>query len=88
MIANPFVRLFEDPVGSTLVFAYVMFLLSALLATLYLTSRNVLTLYLRWDREGWTTPPMSWAARCIAIPMILGIDSLLLGALIWMVTQA
>jgi hypothetical protein len=59
---------------------------AALLATWYLLTRNLLTLYVGWKNGSWTTPPGPWAARAIAVPIILAADMLLFGVLVWLVT--
>lgn len=83
---NPFIRFVEEPVVTAALAAYGLLLFAALLATWYVLGRNLMTLYVRWDRDAWTTPPATWAARAIAVPVILAIDLLLIGALIWIVT--
>lgn len=83
---NPFIRLVEDPVTTTVLAAYALVLLAALITTWYVLGRNLLTLYVRYDNEAWATPPASWAARAIAVPLILAVDLLLVGALVWLVT--
>jgi len=83
---NPFIRLVEDPVTTTALAAYALVLLAALLATWYVLGRNLLTLYVQYTKQAWTTPPAPWAARAIAVPLILAVDLLLAGALIWLAT--
>jgi hypothetical protein len=83
---NPFIRLVEDPVTASAIGAYALVLVAALLATWYVLTRNVMTLYVSWDSGAWKMPPGPWAARAIAVPVILAVDLLLFGALIWLVT--
>jgi hypothetical protein len=83
---NPFIRLAEDPVTTTALAAYGLILFAALIATWYILGRNLLTLYIQYDKQAWTTPPAPWAARAIAIPLVLAVDFLLIGALIWLAT--
>ena len=85
---NPFIRFVQDPVSTAAVGAYALVLVAALLATWYVLGRNLLTLYISWEKGGWTMPPGTWTARAIAVPLILAVDLLLLGALIWLVTGA
>ncbi|MFD1512448.1 hypothetical protein [Halomarina rubra] len=81
---NPFVEFFRDPVGASAVLAYALVLVAALIATWYILGRNLLTLFVRWNKEGWQSPPATWAARAIAVPLILAVDALLFGALVWL----
>lgn len=85
---NPFIRFFEEPILASALLAYALVVVAALLATWYVLGRNCMTLYLRWDNEAWQTPPGSWAARAIAVPLILAVDLLLFGALVWILTGA
>jgi len=85
---NPFIRLAEDPVAVTALAAYALILFAALIATWYILGRNLLTLYVNYTKSAWAVPPASWAARAIAVPVVLAIDLLLVGALIWLATGA
>lgn len=83
---NPFIRLAEAPVVTTALAAYALVLLTAVAATAYLLSRNLLTLYVQANKSAWTMPPAGWMARALAVPLVLALDFLLVGALIWLLT--
>lgn len=85
MTANPFVRFAQDPVTTSALAAYALILFAALLATWYLLGRNLLTLYVQYNSTTWKVPTGTWAARAIAVPVILAIDSLLVGTLFWII---
>lgn len=85
MTSNPFVRLYEAPVETLTLAAYLLVLLAVLLLTIYALGRNLMTLYLRWESEGWSNtmppyPPGDWMARAIAVPVVLAVDLLLIAA--------
>ena len=83
---NPFIRLFEQPVETLLLGAYLLVLLALLVSTWYVLGRNFMTLYSRWDKEAWSNgtpyPPATWVLRLIAIPIVLAIDLLLIAAFV------
>jgi hypothetical protein len=81
---NPFIRFAEAPVTTAALAAYALVLVAALIATWYILTRNLLTLYVGWDKGGWKMPPGPWAARALAVPLILAVDVLLVGALVWL----
>ena len=85
---NPFIRFAEDPVGASALAAYGLVLFAALIATWYILGRNFLTLYVRWNKGAWTMPPAGWTARALAVPLMLALDFLLFGALVWLLTGA
>lgn len=83
---NPFIRLWETPVETLAIGAYLLVLLAALVATWYVLGRNLLTLYIQYEKDSWKTPPAAWAARAIAVPIILSIDLLLVAAFVHFLT--
>ncbi|WP_395166341.1 hypothetical protein [Natrinema pallidum] len=91
MTANPFIELYEAPIETLTLWAYLLFLLAALIATWYLLTRNLLEMYKRWVSETWSTntplyPPGTWLLRAVAIPIILAIDLFLIAAFVYFAT--
>ena len=85
---NPFVRLWEAPVETTALLAYAFLLLAALVATWYALGTNVLTLKIRWDRRRWTyVPDQSFVYRVVGILVLVAVDWLLLGGLVYLVGE-
>jgi|GEM_PF-5114338 hypothetical protein len=90
MIPNPFIELFRDPVATLAATGYALFLAVLLIATVGACWRNVITLWVRWDRQRpgqWEyLPPVGFLARAAAIPFVLAIDAWAVAALIWLLT--
>lgn len=85
MIANPFVSLWEQPILTLTAAAYAFALVAALVATWYALGRNLMTLYIQNKKGGWKYPPLEWALRAIAVPLVLAVDCLLLAAFVWVI---
>lgn len=90
MIANPFVRLFEAPVETLTLTAYVLGLVCLLVLTLAAVWRNGFAVYVRWKNNyphKWQyKPPAGWLLRVAVIPLILMIDFLAIAAVIHLLT--
>lgn len=90
MVVNPFVRLFEAPVETLILAAYVCALLTLLIVTLGAVYRNGLTLYIRFKRQRpqqWEyVPPVGFLLRLAAIPFVIGLDLLFVAAVIELLT--
>lgn len=85
---NPFIEFARDPVTVSALLAYALVVIAALLATTYVLTRNLMTLYTSWAKSAWTFPTAPWFGRAVAVPLILAVDALLFGALVWLVTGA
>ena len=83
---NPFIAFARDPVTVSALAAYALLVIAVLLATMYILTRNLMTLYTDWRDSAWTLPTGPWFARAVAVPVILAVDALLFGALVWIVT--
>lgn len=85
---NPFIELYQDPVGALSALGYALALLTLLVVTLGATWSNVLWLKTRWDRQRPTqweyVPPTGWLLRLAAVPFVLAVDAWALAALIWL----
>lgn len=87
---NPFIALYERPAATLAALGYTLLLVTLLVATLAACWRNVITVYVRWDRQRpgqWEyVPPVGWLTRVAAIPFVLAIDMWALAALVWLLT--
>lgn len=85
---NPFVALYEDPVGALTALAYGLLLLTLLFVTLAAVWRNAVTVKVRWERQRpveWEyLPPAGWLLRVAAIPFVLAVDAWALAALFYL----
>lgn len=90
MIANPFIRLYEAPVETLTLTAYVLGLACLLFLTLAVVWRNGYIVYVQFEKNyphKWQyNPPTSWLLRVAAIPLILMIDFLAAAAVIGLLT--
>ena len=86
---NPFIELYQDPVGALIALGYALALLTLLVLTLAACWRNAFTVKVRWERQRpnqWEyLPPAGWLLRLAAIPAVLAVDAWALSALIWLV---
>jgi len=87
---NPFIRLYEAPVESLTLGAYLLLLLAALVFTWWLLTRNVLELYDQATSETWAKntplyPPFKFVWRLAALPIIVAIDLFLIAAFVYFV---
>jgi len=81
-MANPFVALFERPVATLTAAAYALVLMTAMLATWYAGSRNLLYLVDRWQ-DGWRLlVPFWYAVRVAGLLLVVAIDCLLIAGII------
>ncbi|MDQ2052852.1 hypothetical protein RBH26_20635 [Natronolimnohabitans sp. A-GB9] len=88
MTANPFIELYEAPVETLTLGAYLLILLAALVGTWWLLTRNVLELYKQAATETWAKnaplyPPFKFIWRLAAIPVIVAIDLFLIAAFLY-----
>lgn len=89
--ANPFIRLYEAPIESLTLAAYLLILLAALVGTWWLLTRNVLELIDQATSETWAKntplyPPFRFIWRLAAVPVIVAIDLFLIAAFLYFVT--
>jgi hypothetical protein len=83
---NPFVHLFEAPVESLTALAYALVLVAVLVATWWAGGRNALWLYQEW-REGWyLLVPGRYAARVVAMVLVVALDLLLVAGIVGVLT--
>jgi len=83
---NPFVAAFERPVTSLTAGAYALLLLAALVGTWWAAVPNVLYLDDRFQ-DGWLVlVPGAYAARVIAVLLIVAVDLLLIAGIIGVLT--
>jgi len=83
---NPFVRLFEAPVETLTAGAYALVLVAALLATWWALVPNLLYLRTRW-RNGWQVlVPAEYAARAVAVCLLVALDCLLVAGIVYVLT--
>lgn len=83
---NPFVAVFERPVTSLTAGAYVLILLAALVGTWWAAVPNLLYLDDRFQ-DGWIVlVPGAYAARVIAVLLIVAVDLLLIAGIIGVLT--
>ena len=83
---NPFVRLWEAPVGTLTAFAYAIVLASMLIATWWALGRNLVVLVDQWQ-EGWRVlVPGAYAARVVAASLLVALDVLLVAGIIHVLT--
>jgi hypothetical protein len=79
---NPALRLVEAPVATLTDAAWACILLAALMATWWAAGRNVLWLDQQWQ-NGWQALPTFWyAARSVALLVVLAVDLWLVAALV------
>lgn len=88
---NPFIRLYETPVESLTLAAYLLILVVALVWTWWLLTRNVLELYRQATTETWAKntplyPPFKFVWRLATVPAIVAVDLFLLAAFIHFIT--
>jgi len=89
--ANPFVALFERPVATLTAAAYALVLLSALVGSWYAGGRNALYLVEFWQEtpggQAWRLlVPLAYAARVVAMLLLLAVDLLLVAGIIHVLT--
>jgi len=83
---NPFVAAFERPVTSLTAGAYALALLAALVGTWWAAVPNLLYLDDRFQ-DGWLVlVPGAYAARVIAVLLIVAVDLLLIAGIIGVLT--
>jgi len=83
---NPFVAAFERPVTSLTAGAYALLLLAALVGTWWAAVPNLLYLDDRFQ-DGWLVlVPGAYAARVIAVLLIVAVDLLLIAGVIGVLT--
>ena len=80
---NPFVRLYDAPVETLTAAAYVAVLFGALVVTWWALGRNLL--YLRDQyQNGWKyLIPFWYTVRVTAVAILVAVDLLLIGAIIY-----
>jgi len=84
--ANPFIRLFEQPVESLTAGGYVLLLVAALVATWWAGGRNALYLDEHYQ-DGWRyLVPFWYAIRLAGMLVIVAIDLWLLAGIIHTLT--
>lgn len=80
---NPFIRLYEAPVETLTAAAYVAVLLGALVCSWWALGRNLLYLRDRFQ-NGWKyLVPFWYAVRIGATTLLVAVDLLLIGAIIY-----
>jgi len=86
---NPFIELYQNPVGFLTAVAYTLALATLLVLTVAAVWRNAATIKAQFDHQypnQWQYfPPASWLLRVAAIPAVLAVDAWALSALIWLV---
>ncbi|WP_435175623.1 hypothetical protein [Halorussus sp. AFM4] len=86
---NPFIELYQNPVGFLTAVAYTLALLALVFVTLAACWRNAAVVKAQFDKQyphKWQYfPPASWLLRVAAIPAVLAVDAWALSALIWLV---
>jgi len=86
---NPFIELYQDPVGILSAVGYTLGLVTLLVLTLGVCWSNAATVRAQY-RANWTrwsyNPPAKWLVRVAAIPAILAVDAWALAALVWLLT--
>lgn len=81
-MTNPVIALVENPSAALADAGWALILLAALVATWWAAGRNLLWLDDRW-RDGWLfLPPLGYAARTVALLIVVAIDCWLLAALV------
>lgn len=86
---NPFIELYQDPVGTLAALGYALGLTTLLVITVAVCWSNAVTAYTQYDRNwhSWNyLPPAGWILRVAAVPGILAVDAWALSALIWLLT--
>jgi hypothetical protein len=82
MSANPVLRLVESPVSALADLGWACVILAALVGTWWAAGRNLLWLDQQW-RTGWQIlPPLGYAARTVALLLVVAVDLWLLAALV------
>ncbi|ADD05228.1 uncharacterized protein Nmag_1652 [Natrialba magadii ATCC 43099] len=85
MTSNPFIRLYEAPVESLTLAAYLLLFAVVLLLTWWALIRNALEITKAVQEETWVKnaplyPPFGFMLRLVAIPGIIAIDLFLVAA--------
>jgi len=85
-VSNPFVALFNDPVGTLTAAAYALGLVGVLAATWWAAVPNALYLYDNW-RDGWLVlVPGRYVLRILALVFIGMADLWIIAAVIALLT--
>ena len=82
---NPFIYALEHPVEAFADFGVLCLMSSLLVITTWALWPNVIAIYDEWATGGWTVnPPGQWIARIAIVPLVIGLDALLVSAMFYM----
>ena len=82
---NPFVELFKEPLAALNVLGWLGLFGFMLIVSAYIFWSNLVAIYDGYEQGGWdiANPPLGWTLRVAAVPLTVGIDAWLLGAIIY-----